>query len=98
MKSAQQWMTELAGVSSGEPDDAGIITIKDIKDIQADALELSGAKTREAFEKWISSPPYECDISRWPDVADKSWPGQYHNIATQLAWQAWQEAIRQNQL
>lgn len=48
---------------------------------------------RQAFEAWISGPPYERDIKRWPDDERKySWPGQYCEITTQVAWEAWQEA------
>lgn len=47
---------------------------------------------REAFEKWISSPPYEKDIDRFPDDPVKhAWPGNYKNIDVELAWNAWSE-------
>jgi len=49
---------------------------------------------RHAFEKWISSPPYEREIDRWPqDETKHSWPGQYKDITVEVAWDAWQEAI-----
>lgn len=48
---------------------------------------------RLKFEKWISAPPYERDIYRWPqDETKHAWPGQYKDIAVQLAWDAWNEA------
>lgn len=50
---------------------------------------------RLCFEQWISAPPYEREIDRWPlDEARYAWPGQYQDIAVQLAWEAWEEAIR----
>lgn len=49
---------------------------------------------REAFEKWISAPPYEDDLSRFSDDETRTmWPGQYRNHRTQMAWEAWQAAI-----
>ena len=48
---------------------------------------------RERFEKWITAPPYERDTYRWPqDETKHAWPGQYKDIAVQLAWESWQEA------
>jgi hypothetical protein len=48
--------------------------------------------SRERFEKWISSPPYERDTERFgPAMA---WPGQYVDIGVQLAWEAWEEALK----
>jgi hypothetical protein len=47
---------------------------------------------REAFEKWISQPPFERDTERWAtDEKNAGWPGQYKNYETELAWCAWQE-------
>lgn len=52
---------------------------------------------REEFEKWISAPPYERSIRRYPDDAERfAWPGQYREVSTELAWQAWQEAAKSN--
>ena len=48
---------------------------------------------REAFEAWISAPPFEQSVSRLN--ASSAWPGSYRDIATDLAWQAWQEALAQ---
>jgi len=48
---------------------------------------------RSLFEQWISGPPYERDLYRWPmDETKHAWPGQYKDIAVQLAWDAWQQA------
>ena len=40
---------------------------------------LSRRKDRAAFETWISAPPFERDVGRYPEDVD-------------LAWEAWQEA------
>ena len=48
---------------------------------------------RSSFEQWISAPPHERDIYRWPqDESKHARPGQYKDIAVQLAWDAWQQA------
>lgn len=48
---------------------------------------------RSQFEQWISAPPYERDIYRWPQDENKhAWPGQYKDITVEVAWEAWQEA------
>lgn len=48
---------------------------------------------RASFEAWITSLPYEREIKRWPnDGVKHAWPGQYCDITTQLAWEAWQES------
>jgi hypothetical protein len=48
---------------------------------------------RRSFESWIGGPPYERDLYRWPmDETKYAWPGQYKDIAVQLAWEAWCEA------
>ncbi len=47
--------------------------------------------TREAFEKWISQPPYERLLGRVPNDSTRfAWPDQYVDIGVQLAWEAWQ--------
>jgi hypothetical protein len=52
---------------------------------------------RHAFEEWISAPPYEREVERWPqDETKHSWPGQYKDITVEVAWDAWQEARREN--
>lgn len=49
---------------------------------------------RNQFETWISAPPYERDVFRYPmNEMFYTWPGQYRDIAVQLAWEAWQEAV-----
>jgi len=48
---------------------------------------------REAFERWVSSPPYELNVDRLP--MDGLWPGQYRDHKTEVAWLAWQETARQ---
>lgn len=61
---------------------------------------VTGASTadessRLAFEQWISAPPYEREVKRWPmDETKHAWPNQYEDIGVQLAWEAWQEAKR----
>ena len=48
---------------------------------------------RASFERWMAAPPYERDTYRWPiDETKYAWPGQYKDIAVQLAWEAWQQA------
>jgi len=49
---------------------------------------------RKLFETWISSPPYERDVARWPKNHHHAWPGQYKDLAVELAWEAWQEAAQ----
>ena len=46
---------------------------------------------RQRFETWISSAPFERSIERFPDDERLfAWPGNYRDIAVELAWQAWQ--------
>lgn len=47
---------------------------------------------REAFESFISSPPFEKSVDRYPDRNTESWRGQYKLLDVQLAWEAWQAA------
>jgi len=48
---------------------------------------------RKAFEMWISSPPYEKDITKYPDDPElAAWPKCYRDISVQIAWDAWQAA------
>lgn len=57
------------------------------------ARSLDGMVSRRSFEDWITAPPYEYDTYRWPmDETKYAWPGQYKDIAVQLAWEAWCEA------
>lgn len=46
--------------------------------------------TRQAFEAFISAPPFEMGISRFDDRG--AWPGNYKSYETDLAWQSWQAA------
>ena len=48
---------------------------------------------RETFEAWISSPPFEREVGRWPSNG-VAWPGQYREDEVELAWCAWQAAIK----
>ena len=45
---------------------------------------------REAFEAFITAPPFERSASRFDDRG--AWPGGYINYETDLAWKAWQSA------
>jgi hypothetical protein len=50
--------------------------------------------TRDAFEAWVSSPPFERSVDRFPEHPGLySWPGSYRDIDVDLAWQAWQAAV-----
>ena len=47
----------------------------------------------KAFEAWISAPPFERDITRYPMNSEESaWPGHYREYEVQLAWEAWEAA------
>ena len=49
---------------------------------------------REQFEKWISAPPFELQVTRWPMSPDEyAWPGAYRDMNVDLAWQAWQQSM-----
>lgn len=53
---------------------------------------------RKRFEAWISKPPFEKVISRFPnDERVTAWPGQYRDINVDLAWNAWREAVNGNE-
>lgn len=48
---------------------------------------------RPKFEAWISAPPFERDLDRFPEDETKwAWPGQYRDMTVEVAWEAWQEA------
>ena len=48
---------------------------------------------RLAFERWITAPPFERSAARYPDNEQvSSWPGQYRDIAVEIAWGAWCES------
>jgi hypothetical protein len=44
--------------------------------------------SRAEFEAWITAPPIEARIDRYPTEVC-AWPGQYRNYSVQLAWEAW---------
>ena len=46
--------------------------------------------TREAFEAFISAPPFEMPTERFDDRS--AWPGGYTELEVDLAWQAWKAA------
>jgi len=46
--------------------------------------------TRQAFEAFITAPPFEMGISRFDDRG--AWPGSYLSYDVDLAWAAWKEA------
>lgn len=41
---------------------------------------------REAFEREITSPPYEMDVSKYPDDSSYAWPNNYRDYKVELAW------------
>jgi len=45
---------------------------------------------RAEFEAFISLPPHEKEISRFPGDGSSAWPGSYKNLIVDLAWDAWQ--------
>jgi hypothetical protein len=47
--------------------------------------------TRADFEEWISSPPYEREVTRFSEGS--AWPGSYRELDVDLAWQAWSAAM-----
>lgn len=51
---------------------------------------VSTETEREEFEAWISSPPYEKSISKFPDGRElDAWPKVYRDLCVQLAWESW---------
>ncbi len=51
---------------------------------------------RERFESIISASPYEKSVARWPNDHRKFlWPGNYKDIAVDLAWCMWQASLKQ---
>lgn len=51
------------------------------------------ALLREQFEKWITAPPFEKDVSRYGETGTY-WPGCYEDYQVHLAWDAWKESAR----
>jgi hypothetical protein len=49
--------------------------------------------SREQFELFMKSPPFERDCHRWPnDETRYSFPNTYKEMDVDLAWEAWQAA------
>jgi len=45
---------------------------------------------RDKFEAFISSPPFERSVERWPDdERHYAWYGQYKDSGVALAWEVW---------
>lgn len=51
------------------------------------------ALLRGQFERWITAPPFEKDISRY-GATGTYWPGCYEDYQVHLAWDAWKESAR----
>jgi hypothetical protein len=53
---------------------------------------------RERFEEFMKSPPFERSVARYPDDDEHyAWPTCYIDHDIDLAWEAWQEAARQQE-
>lgn len=52
-------------------------------------------KEREAFEAWITAPPFEKDVSRRPELS--AWPWTYRDYSVEMAWASWQARAAVNQ-
>ena len=50
-------------------------------------------EVRTQFEAWVSAPPFEYSVARWPVSGASAWPGSYRDLHVQLAWEAWQAAL-----
>jgi hypothetical protein len=49
--------------------------------------------SRQSFEEFISEPPYEASVDRYPqDELACAWPGQYIDVEVQRCWEVWQRA------
>lgn len=56
---------------------------------------MSEDENHRAFESWITSPPYELEVSRFSANENMSaWPGPYLDDTVQLAWEAWLESCK----
>jgi hypothetical protein len=49
--------------------------------------------SREAFEAVINNPPFELNVSQYPNNDSSAWPGDYRVYDVSLAWKIWQAAI-----
>lgn len=52
-------------------------------------------ESRQLFEQWIASEPYQRNVARHSDSG--AWPAQYIDYHVQLAWEAWLEAIKSHE-
>ena len=69
----------------------------DLGGVAFSSIETAALTIRQSFEAWITAAPYERDIERWPmDETKYAWPGQYKDIAVQLAWEAWRATAKTN--
>jgi hypothetical protein len=50
------------------------------------------AQERASFEAWIKALSFEHSLKRWDAAPVPHWTGQYVNLSTQLAWEAWRAA------
>lgn len=51
------------------------------------------AAERAKFDAWITSPPMEYEIERYPnDPSAYSWPENYKDFRVQIAWEAWRQS------
>ena len=56
---------------------------------------MNEQQMRESFERWISAPPFAHMCDRHPsDTGASPWPGMYKRYETEIAWEAWQAALR----
>ena len=60
--------------------------------VEPEPAPESISQSRARFEMWITLPPIEASISRWPKSG--AWPDQYRDYKVELAWQAWRESQR----
>lgn len=63
-----------------------------IEAIRALAEKPAAEMTREQFEAEISADPYGRSVARFPE--NSAWPGNYRDIAVDLAWCMWKAAHR----
>jgi hypothetical protein len=54
---------------------------------------MNDQELRAAFEAWVSAPPFERQIGRYPEKGlCSALAGIYHDLEVNLAWEAWKEA------
>lgn len=76
-----------------KPDDDWEPKVREILLTTPDAKLFAVDSTRESFEEWIKSPPQEQMCDRFLATFSQ-WKGQYKKYEVQLAWEAWQAAIK----